>query len=146
MGGRRDGGLRAWCCGRISTKDHKKMACKGKLPSAPLLARADDKHWSKDAWKGPVREAVLAAKLAEGTTAYTLRASVISDLVHDGLDVLTVAQISGTSTAMIERHYGHLRSEVAASALIKLALRRLDSLEVADVVTAAVVVAHAEIQ
>jgi hypothetical protein len=30
--------------------------------------------------------------------------------------------ISGTSVAMIERHYGHLRSEVAASALAKLAL------------------------
>ena len=97
-------------------------ACRGKLPSAPLLARADGKAWNKDAWKGPVKEAVVAAKLPEGTTAYTLRHSVISDLVHDGLDLLTVAQISGTSVAMIERHYGHLRSEVAASALAKLAL------------------------
>jgi integrase len=97
-------------------------SCRGKLPSAPLLARADGKAWSKDAWKGPVKDAVLAAKLPVGTTAYTLRHSVISDLVHDGLDLLTVAQISGTSVAMIERHYGHLRSEVAASALAKLAL------------------------
>ena len=97
-------------------------ACKGKLPSAPLLARADGKAWNKDAWKGPVKETVVAAKLPEGTTAYTLRHSVISDLVHDGLDLLTVAQISGTSVAMIERHYGHLRSEVATSALAKLAL------------------------
>ena len=92
------------------------------MPSAPLLARADGKAWNKDAWKGPVKEAVLSAALPEGTTAYTLRHSVISDLVHDGLDLLTVAQISGTSVAMIERHYGHLRSEVAASALAKLAL------------------------
>lgn len=97
-------------------------ACKDKLPTAPLLARADGKAWNKDAWKGPVKEAVVAAKLPDGTTAYTLRHSVISDLVHDGLDLLTVAQISGTSVAMIERHYGHLRSEVAASALAKLAL------------------------
>lgn len=97
-------------------------ACRGKLPSAPLLARADGKAWNKDAWKGPVKETVLSAALPEGTTAYTLRHSVISDLVHDGLDLLTVAQISGTSVAMIERHYGHLRSEVAASALAKLAL------------------------
>lgn len=95
---------------------------KDKLPSAPLLARADGKAWDKDAWKGPVKEAALGAKLPDGTTAYTLRHSVISDLVHDGLDLLTVAQISGTSVAMIERHYGHLRSEVAASALAKLAL------------------------
>lgn len=97
-------------------------ATKDKLPSAPLLARADGKAWNKDAWKGPVKVAAAGAKLPDGTTAYTLRHSVISDLVHAGLDLLTVAQISGTSVAMIERHYGHLRSEVAASALAKLAL------------------------
>jgi site-specific recombinase XerD len=97
-------------------------AGKGKLPSAPLLARADGKAWNKDAWKGPVKETALGAKLPEGTMTYTLRHSVISNLVHDGLDLLTVAQISGTSVAMIERHYGHLRSEVAVTALARLAL------------------------
>jgi integrase len=97
-------------------------ASKDKLPTAPLLARADGKAWNKDAWKWPVKSAVEAAQLPEATTAYTLRHSVISDLVHDGLDLLTVAQISGTSVAMIERHYGHLRSEVAAGALARLAL------------------------
>lgn len=45
-----------------------------------------------------------------------------SNLVHDGLDVQTVAQISGTSVLMIERHDGHLRSEVAAKALAGLAI------------------------
>ena len=45
-----------------------------------------------------------------------------TDLVHDGLDLLTVAQLSGTSVAMIEKHYGHLRSEVATEALARLAL------------------------
>jgi len=39
-----------------------------------------------------------------------------------GLDLLTVAQILGTSVVMIERHYGHLRGEVAATALARLAL------------------------
>jgi integrase len=98
------------------------QACQGKHASAPLLGRADGKAWNKDAWKGPVKEAVVKASLPERTTAYTLRHSVISDLVHDGLDLLTVAQISGTSVAMIERHYGHLRGEIAASALAKLVL------------------------
>lgn len=97
-------------------------AAKDKLPAAPLLARADGVAWNKDAWKWPVKAAVEAAKLPDGTTAYTLRHSVISDLVHDGLDLLTVAQISGTSVAMIEKHYGHLRSDVAAGALARLAL------------------------
>lgn len=97
-------------------------SARSKLPTAPLLSRADGKAWNKDAWKGPVKEAVHAAELPPETTAYTLRHSTITDLVHDGLDLLTVAQISGTSVAMIEKHYGHLRSDVAAHALAKLAL------------------------
>jgi site-specific recombinase XerD len=95
---------------------------KNKAPTAPLLSRADGKSWNKDAWKWPIKAAVNAASLPDGTTAYTLRHSVISDLVHDGLDLLTVAQISGTSVVMIERHYGHLRSDIAAGALARLAL------------------------
>jgi integrase len=98
------------------------MAAKGKLPAAPLLARADGKAWDKDAWKKPVKAAAKAAELPSGTTAYTLRHSVITDLVHDGVDLLTVAQISGTSVVMIERHYGHLRDSVASSALARLSL------------------------
>lgn len=97
-------------------------ATQDKTPAAPLLAKADGNAWAKDAWKGPVKAAAQAAKLPEGTTAYTLRHSTISDLVHGGLDLLTVAQISGTSVRMIEKNYGHLRGDVAASALAKLAL------------------------
>jgi site-specific recombinase XerD len=93
-----------------------------KLPSAPLLSRADGKAWDKDAWKGPVKAAVTAAKLPEGVTAYTLRHSTITDLVTAGLDVLTVAQLSGTSVVMIQKHYGHLRADHAAQALAGLAL------------------------
>ena len=97
-------------------------ATKDKLPAAPIFARADGRAWDKDGWKWPVKAAATAAKLPEGTTAYTLRHSTITDLVHDGLDLLTVAQISGTSVKMIEQHYGHLRGDVAAAALEKLAL------------------------
>ena len=46
----------------------------------------------------------------------------ITDLVVNGLDLLTVAQISGTSVAMIEKHYGHLQADRAAAALAMLAL------------------------
>lgn len=103
---------------------------KDKLPGAPMFARADGKRWDKDSWKGPVKDAVTSANadglhkhnIPNAATAYTLRHSVISDLVHGGLDLLTVAQLSGTSVAMIEKTYGHLRGEVAASALARLAL------------------------
>lgn len=94
----------------------------GRAPTAPLLSRADGQAWKKDSWKHPIKEAAKSAGLPPGATAYTLRHSVIADLVHDGLDLLTVAQLSGTSVAMIEKHYGHLRSEIATEALARLAL------------------------
>lgn len=94
---------------------------KDKLPGAPLFSQASGRPWNKDAWKGPVKAAALAARLPEGTTIYALRHGVITDLVTGGLDLLTVAIISGTSVKMIERHYGHLRAEHATAALAMLA-------------------------
>lgn len=95
---------------------------KSKLPTAPLFTRADGSAWTKDTWKWPVKDAVVAAAMPLGTTAYTLRHSTITDLVTAGLDLLTVAQISGTSVAMVEAHYGHLRQHRAAQALAQLSL------------------------
>lgn len=99
-----------------------KEQSKSKLPSAPLFARADGKAWNKDAWKLPIKAAIHAAELPPSATAYTLRHSTITDLVQGGLDLLTVAQVSGTSVSMIEKHYGHLQRKRAAEALAGLAL------------------------
>ena len=95
---------------------------RSKLPAAPLFSRAQGQAWDKDAWKWPMKDAVAAAGLPAETVAYTLRHSVITDLVAEGLPTLTIAQISGTSVAMIEKHYGHLRPDGAVDALAKLAL------------------------
>lgn len=95
---------------------------RSKLPSAFLFTRAGGGVWNRDAWKLPIKAAVRAANLPAETTAYTLRHSTITDLVAGGLDLLTVAQVSGTSVAMIERHYGHLQRGRAAAALAELAL------------------------
>jgi integrase len=95
---------------------------KGKLPPAPMFRRADGRPWNKDAWKHPIKESVARAQLPGGVSAYTLRHSVITDLIRDGLPALTVAQLSGTSVAMIERHYGHLVRDDAEQALARLAL------------------------
>lgn len=97
-------------------------AAKGKDAQDPLFTRADGIPWNKDSWYAPIKEAARAAALPSSTSAYTLRHSVITDLVHGGLDLLTVAQISGTSVAMIEKHYGHMRADIAASALARLVL------------------------
>jgi integrase len=96
--------------------------CKDRPITAPLLCREDGKTWNKDAWKGPIKRAAALADLPPSTTAYAIRHSVITDLVTGGLDLLTVAQLSGTSVAMIERHYGHLRADHAAAALARLSL------------------------
>lgn len=97
-------------------------ASKGKLPGAFLFTRADGAQWEKYKWRGAVKEAAIASGMPDGASLYTLRHSVITDLVHAGADLLTVAQISGTSLLMIERHYGHLRGNVAAAALETVAL------------------------
>lgn len=93
-----------------------------KLPAAAIFMRANGKPWDKNSWKLPIAAAARAADLPEGVTAYTLRHSTITDLVQAGLPLLTIAQISGTSAEMIERHYGHLASDAAVAALSKLAL------------------------
>jgi len=93
-----------------------------KLPTAPLFRRANGQPWTKESWKAPIAAAVASAGLPADATAYTLRHSTITDLVIAGLPLLTIAQISGTSAQMIERHYGHLSSDAALKALDGLAL------------------------
>ena len=97
-------------------------SAKGKKRNAPLFTRANGTAWDKNSWKVPIAKAVRAAKLPANATAYTLRHSTITDLVTGGLPLLTVAQISGTSAEMIEKHYGHLIRDAAVEALASLAL------------------------
>lgn len=104
------------------TADQLRAQVRDKLPAAPLFARFDGRAWDKDSWKVPLRTAAQALGLPAGTSAYTLRHSAITDLVTSGLDLFTVAAISGTSVAMIERHYGQLQQERARDALAGLAL------------------------
>lgn len=106
----------------VDTAAMLKAQAKDKLPAAPLFARWDGKPWRSYMWKGPIKEAAQAAALPPGVVAYTLRHSTITDLVQGGLDLLTIAQVSGTSVAMIEKHYGHLQRKRAAAALAGLAL------------------------
>jgi integrase len=94
------------------------QAAKGKARSDLLFCRANGRAWNKDSWKQPIAEAARKAKLPTGVTAYTLRHSTITDLVSAGLPLLTIAQISGTSAHMIEKHYGHLVPHSAVDAAL----------------------------
>ncbi|WP_028641858.1 tyrosine-type recombinase/integrase [Novosphingobium acidiphilum] len=102
--------------------DFFEVQVKNKLPAASIFARADGAAWNKDAWKYPVKDAVKAAGLPGAASAYTLRHSVITDLIRARLPILTVAQLSGTSVAMIEKHYGHLVRDDAEEALASIAI------------------------
>ena len=95
--------------------------CAGKPSSGFVFMDGNGSPWNKDSWKKAFKRAAKAADLPETVTAYTLRHSVITDLIslHD-LDINTVAIISGTSARMIEQHYGHLIRDRAVSALEKL--------------------------
>lgn len=55
--------------------------CKDKRPTSPIFARRDGRFWNKDAWKGPIKEAVFASGLPAGVWAYTLRHSVIAGVI-----------------------------------------------------------------
>ena len=95
--------------------------CTGKPSSGFVFVDGNRNPWNKDSWKKAFKRAAKAAGLPDTVTAYTLRHSVITDLIslHD-LDINTVAIISGTSARMIEQHYGHLIRDRAVSALAKL--------------------------
>lgn len=102
-----------------ATAEFMATQAKGKLPAAYLFDQGG-KNWERHEWAHAIKVAGKLAKLPAATCAYTLRHSVLTDLVLARLPLLQVAQISGTSAAMIERHYGHLVSDAAETALAAL--------------------------
>lgn len=94
-----------------------------RIGKAPLLPRHDGLAWDRFYWRDAFREATKKAKLPDTVVLYTLRHTAITEmLTAGGLDVLTVARITGTSVAMIDRHYGHLVAQRTAAALEKVRL------------------------
>ncbi len=79
-----------------------------RIGAQPLVPDAFGARWSKDNWKKPMKTACEAAKLPSGAVLYSLRHAAISELLIGGMEMHTVAKIAGTSTDMIDEHYGHL--------------------------------------
>lgn len=96
--------------------------CKNKLPGALIFTNSAGRAWMKDTWKYQFDLARKAAGGPVGASVYSIRHSTITDLMHAGVDSLTVAQLAGTSVLMIEKHYGHLTQDHARSALEALTL------------------------
>jgi integrase len=81
---------------------------KFKIGKALLLHRADGGLWKKDWWKKLFSKARIAANLPDDVVLYSLRHYAISEMVANGIDSFLVARLAGTSTTMIDKHYGHL--------------------------------------
>lgn len=100
------------------------VQCQSKPPTAPMFSNSDGVAWNKDTWKKPFRQALTDAGLSElNAVTYSLRHSVITDLVAAKNDLLTIAEIGGTSVRMIEKHYGHVKGDTVVAALSSLTLQ-----------------------
>jgi integrase len=88
---------------------------RGKVPTAPLIAREDGTHWHRVAWARGIRAAATKAnkkakkpaqRIPADVSAYSFRHTRISELLQlGGVDPLTVAVQCGTSVGQIEKHY-----------------------------------------
>jgi integrase len=71
---------------------------------APMGGLVNLDNWRRRVWA----PAVEAAGIARPARPYDMRATFISDALHAGVPVFTVAKVAGTSVRMIERTYGRL--------------------------------------
>lgn len=92
---------------------------KGKLPAAHMFTNGGA-AWQPHHWRELVKDAASKAELPTGVVLYTLRHCWITDAIVGGMDLLTVAKLSGTSLAMIEKHYGHLVHGAARDKLAQI--------------------------
>lgn len=92
---------------------------KGKLPAAHLFTNGGA-AWQPQDWRELVKDAASASELPADVVLYTLRHCWITDAIVGGVDLLTVAKLSGTSLAMIDKHYGHLVQSAARDKLAEV--------------------------
>jgi integrase len=79
---------------------------KGRAPDDPLLPKESGGVWEKNHHQKLMVRAVKAAKLDPATVFYSLRHSHISIALLAGVNIQVLAENTGTSVRMIERHYG----------------------------------------
>ncbi len=100
-----------------------KTACANKTPAAPIFAQPNGSPWDKNSWSIAMRAVVAKTNVPTEATLYHCRHAVLSDLVQDtDLPLLSIAQLAGTSVAMLERTYAKLRQDRAADAMAVLAV------------------------
>jgi integrase len=84
---------------------------KDKIGNAPLLTQADGQRWTAPAWGVAFRDARDAANLPDAVL-YCMRHTYISEAIARGLDVFTVAKLTGTSVQIIQSNYGTITDNI----------------------------------
>lgn len=95
---------------------------KNRIGNAPMLVTSYGQRWNKDSWKKVFKQCATAAGLPEAVVMYSLRHTAISEMILAGMDSYIVANLTGTSVAMIEKNYGHLKHSVVTSKLDKVVM------------------------
>jgi integrase len=88
-----------------------------KIGQASMFTTSYGQPWNKDSWKKVFKTAVERAGLPDGVVMYSLRHTAISEMILAGMDSFIVSKLAGTSVAMIESNYGHLKHSVVTAKL-----------------------------
>jgi integrase len=95
---------------------------KNKRPDDYLFVRDDGLKWNHSDWDEKIKAAAKQAGLPDDVVLYSCRHTFISQTISDGLNVLEVARMVGTSLKMIDKHYGHLAQKETVARLSKVRL------------------------
>lgn len=104
-----------------ATLDFLKAQCKDKLPKASLFTTPTGLDWNSDRWSGIFDRAAEVTGLPEESCTYSLRHSMITDMINGGVDVMAVAFIAGTSLKEINDHYGKQVDDVIRAKMSQVA-------------------------
>lgn len=85
---------------------HFAAQAKDKLPEAFLMTRNNGDGWYKMGWsRGIIKIREEIDILPNDLCAYDLRHTTISNWLANGVNIETVAKVTGTSIGMIDKHY-----------------------------------------
>ncbi|WP_081078290.1 tyrosine-type recombinase/integrase [Burkholderia cepacia] len=90
---------------------HFERNTKGRKPSDLIFLTDTECQWKYNTWGKRMKEARDAVKMPD-VVIYYFRHTHISESISQGIDVYTIAKLTGTSVEMIEKNYGHLTDDI----------------------------------
>ena len=98
---------------------------KGKRTSDLIFTKDDGEHWGKNHHSRALKSAVEEAELPPETVFYSLRHYHISKALLAVIPIQVVAENTGTSIRMIEKHYGKFMDEDRINMLNKVSIANI---------------------